>query len=203
MKIDLRGDPDRLRRVPFLARVDEPRVQLRRSAASGVAEEPPFDPADQGGVAGDGRRGGVVAAGDDEDLVELVVGGEGGLHVGGADGGREALVGLAHGPDPFGPEQGYAGPGGEFVHHPHHRGGVADDPADGPGDAGVALRLGLDESFLAEPGQGLAHGCAGEPEPVGEVGVLERGSGGEVAAHDGLAQRLVGPVTQQGPAHGP
>ena len=135
----------------------------------------------------------------DEDAVERVVGRVGGIAVVRAQRADEAVV--------VAPQRGDSRraklrhgelcrervQGGEELHE------VVDVLRSQRRDAGVALRLHLDEPLLAQPRQGVAHGRPAQAQPAAERIVVERFARHERAVDDRVAELRVGGVAQQVP----
>ena len=64
--------------------------------------------------------------------------------------------------------------------------------------ARAAVRLADDEPFLLEPDERRSHGAARHLEGRAEIGLDEARVGREVAAHDGVAERVVAGVRRHG-----
>ncbi|CAM5619534.1 hypothetical protein SVIOM74S_03910 [Streptomyces violarus] len=95
--------------------------------------------------------------------MQRVVGAQGPVHVSGADGGGEPLVGGAHRLDVRGTQPGHGDPRHELVHGADHGGGVPDVGGHERGHPGVALRLALQQPLVHEPGERLATGARDSP----------------------------------------
>src|SRR5699024_6935468 len=66
------------------------------------------------------------------------------------------------------------------------------------GNARHPSRLGHDESGLSETLQGLAHWCSGHLQPGAELLIAQLFPGGELTADDGVADRPIDVIAQQG-----
>ena len=65
------------------------------------------------------------------------------------------------------------------------------------GDARVSVRCCLDQAVLLQPGECLADWRAAQPEPFGQLGVLELLAGLERPVEDRIAETGVGLVAEQ------
>ncbi len=135
--------------------------------------------------------------------MQFVVGAQGRVHVSSSHGRGEPLVRGAHRRDVRCGEPGHGDPRDEFVQGADHGGGVPDVGGHERGHPGVALRLALQQPLVHEPGERLPHGGPGQPEPLGELGVPHHRTGFDLPGHDGVPDRRVRPVPEQGAGHGP
>lgn len=88
------------------------------------------------------------------------------------------------------------------MHGPHHGSRVPHFPGHHRGHPRITLRLALQQPFVDEPGEGLPHRGPGQPKPFGQLTVPHHRSGFDLPGHDGVLDRFVRLLPEQGPAHG-
>ena len=200
---DLRGDTDRLVHVTGRAGLDQLLVQPGRTAVAALTEAPSLQSADERGVAGDGGGGRAVATDPDEHVVQFVVGAQGASTspVRTAAANRslaERIVSTS-----AANSRGTAIRAASSCMAPTTAAASRTSEATTGRHPRVALRLALQQPLVDEPREGLPHGRPGQPEPLGEIGVPHRRARFDLPGHDGVPDRFVRPVPEQGAGYGP
>ena len=132
-------------------------------------------------------------------VVDRVVGDQGGVDVARRDGRPEALVGRTHPGEVGRGQERHGGGHRELVHRRDDGLGVAGGAGVERADRGGAARGRDHQARLRQPQQRLAHGRAGDAEPLREVAVAELLARRERAVDDRVAQPHVHVVAQERP----
>lgn len=185
--------------VPGRAQRDDPVVLGDRPAPAQRGEAQPLQASQHGRELVEDGGDGRVGAGGHGDTVERVVGLQRPVRVVAPQGVGEARVRLAHRVELDRAQLRDRLAHGEFV----HGGG---DRLRGPDGAdveraheGVATGLRLHEPRLLQPRQRLTHRRTTDPEPLGQVTVVETLTGRERAVDDGVTDGPVGALAEERP----